>query len=427
MTRPRVVIVGAGFAGLYAARSLRSARVDVIVIDRRNHHVFQPFLYQVATAALNPSDIAAPIRRILRRQKNASVILGEATSVDLAQKRLILSDGDVPYDYLIVASGATTHYFGHPDWVPYAPGLKDIEDALEIRRKIFFAFEAAEKETDPVKQSHWLTFVVVGGGPTGVELAGALAEISRHTLAKDFRNIDPASARILLIEAADRLLGQFDQRLSLRARQSLEKLGVEVLTGTTVQTISAGSVTTATGVIESETVIWAAGVRASGLGATLQTPVDRSGRVQVSEDLSLPGYPEVFVIGDLAHLTSNGDPVPGVAPAAIQMGIHAARNLVASLDARQRSPFRYRDKGMLAAIGRASAVASLPHLKIWGFLAWITWLAVHIFYLIGFRNRLLVIIQWAWAYATYDRGARLITGDQSDQGAAAGEVRESSV
>lgn len=415
MTRPRVVIVGGGFAGLYAARSLRRAQVDVTVIDRRNHHVFQPFLYQVATAALNPSDIAAPIRRILRRQANASVILGEATGVDLAQKRLVLTDGHVAYDYLVIATGATTHHFGHSDWIPHAPGLKDIEDALEIRRKIFFAFEAAEKETDPVRQRQWLTFVVVGGGPTGVELAGALAEISRHTLAKDFRNIDPASARIVLIEAADRLLGQFDERLSIRAERSLKKLGVEVLTGLAVQSISARDVTTGKGLIEAETVIWAAGVKASGLGALLDTPLDRSGRVHVSEDLSLPGHKDVFVIGDLAYVTSKGEPVPGVAPAAIQMGSHAARNLVASIEGHPRMPFRYKDKGMLAAIGRASAVASLPHFKIWGFFAWITWLVVHIFYLIGFRSRLLVIIQWAWAYATYDRGARLITGEHPNQ------------
>lgn len=415
MSRPRVVIVGAGFAGLYAARSLKRAPVEITVVDRRNHHVFQPFLYQVATAALNPSDIAAPIRRILRRQQNASVILGEATGVDLESRRLALSDGEVRYDYLIVASGATTHHFGHSDWVSNAPGLKDIEDALKIRRKIFFAFEAAERESDPAKRKRWLTFVVVGGGPTGVELAGALAEISRHTLARDFRNIDPASARVILVEAADRLLGQFDQRLSLRAERSLRKLGVEVLTGVPVQSIGPSGVRTAQGLIHSETVIWAAGVKASALGALLQTPVDRSGRVEVAADLSLPGYPEVFVAGDLASTTSRGQPVPGVAPAAIQMGRHAARNLIASMDGRKRLPFEYKDKGMLAAIGRASAVASLPHLKMSGFIAWMTWLVVHIFYLIGFRNRLLVIIQWAWAYATYDRGARLITGDLPHQ------------
>lgn len=426
MTRPRVVIVGAGFAGLYAARALRRAPVDITIIDRRNHHLFQPFLYQVATAALNPSDIAAPIRRILRRQRNASVILGEATDVDLAQKRLILSDGNVAYDYLIVATGATTHYFGHTDWVPFAPGLKDIDDALTIRRKIFFAFEAAERESDPDRRRQWLTFVVVGGGPTGVELAGAIAEISRHTLAKDFRNIDPASARVLLIEAADRLLGQFHEGLSKRAEKSLNKLGVEVLTGQAVESISATAVTTANGTIPTETVIWAAGVTASALGGSLDTPLDRSGRVEVSTDLSLPGHPEVFVIGDLANVTNDGEAVPGVAPAAIQMGVHAARNLVASVDGRGRLDFRYKDKGMLAAIGRASAVASLPHLKIWGFLAWITWLGVHIFYLIGFRNRLLVIIQWAWAYATYDRGARLITGDQSPQEVFPGQAGEAS-
>jgi NADH:quinone reductase (non-electrogenic) len=408
--QPRVVIIGAGFGGLNAARALKGAPVRVIVIDRQNHHLFQPLLYQVATAALNPSDIASPIRRILRRQRNAEVILAEATAIDVEGRRVVLADGEVSYDHLIVATGATHSYFGHDDWEPFAPGLKSIEDALEIRRRVLYAFEAAEREPETARRRAWLTFVIVGGGPTGVELAGAVSDIARHALAKDFRHIDPTEARVILFEGSPRILAAYDERLSVAARRQLLDLGVEVHTEKTVTAIDTEGVSLGPERIEARTVLWAAGVAASPLARSLGTPLDRAGRVQIEPNLSIPGHPEVMIIGDLASLMQDGKPVPGVAPAAIQEGKHAAKNIVRSLRGQPRQPFHYRDKGSLATIGRAAAVADLNFIKLSGWVAWMAWLLVHIFFLIGFRNRFVVIFEWAWSYFTYDRGARLITG-----------------
>ncbi len=409
---PHVVIVGGGFGGLYAARALRKAAVRVSVVDRRNHHVFQPLLYQVATAALNPSDIAAPIRRILRSQRNASVMLAEAVGVDVVAKRLDLSDGAVNYDFLILAPGTVHSYFGHDDWAAPAPGLKTIEDALEIRRRVLLAYEAAEREPDPARQRLWLTFVVIGGGPTGVELAGALGEIALTVLERDFRRIDPRSARIVLVEAGARILPSFSPELAVAALKALERLGVEVLTGAPVTAIDAHSVSAGLRRIKARTVLWAAGVSPSPLGRSLGVVVDGSGRVRVLPDLTVPGAPDVFVVGDLASLEQDGRPLPGLAPVAIQEGRHAARNIVRALRGQPHRPFRYRDRGSLATIGRAAAVAERGRVKIHGFAAWILWLVVHIFWLIGFRNRFLVLVEWAWAYLRNERGARLITGER---------------
>jgi len=408
--RPRVVILGGGFGGLTAVRALRKAPVRVTVVDRSNHHLFQPLLYQVATAALNPSDIAAPIRRVLRAQKNAEVLLAEARAVDVAGKRVILADGEVPYDALIVATGATHSYFGHDDWERFAPGLKSIDDALEIRRRILSAFEAAEREPDPERRRAWMTFVIVGAGPTGVELAGTLAEVARHTLARDFRHIDPAQARVLLLEGTPRVLPVYVADLSAKARAQLERLGVEVQTGRIVSHIDAGGVEIGPERIEARTVVWAAGVAASPLARSLGVPLDRAGRVKVNPDLTIPGRDDVFVIGDLAFLEQDGRPVPGVAPAAMQQGKHVAQAVLDALHGRPRRPFLYKDKGMLATIGRLAGVAHIGKLKFSGRPAWLLWLFIHIFFLIGFRNRILVMIEWAWSYVTYDRGARLITG-----------------
>ncbi|HJZ86770.1 MAG TPA: NAD(P)/FAD-dependent oxidoreductase [Polyangia bacterium] len=408
---PQVVILGGGFGGLYAARTLRRAQVQVTVVDRRNHHLFQPLLYQVATAALNPSDIAMPIRRVLRRQKNVTVMLAEATAIDPKARRVRLLDGEIGYDALIVATGATHSYFGHDPWAALAPGLKTIEDALEMRRRILFAYEVAEREDDEARRREWLTFVVVGGGPTGVELAGALAEISRHVLERDFRRIDPRQARIVLIEAGPRILPTYTEVSSARAARQLERLGAEVLVGSAVTGIDGHGVTLGERRLPARTVLWAAGVAASPLARSLGVPLDRAGRVKVAPDLSVPGYPEVLVIGDLAALVEDGRPVPGVAPAAMQMGRHAARNAVRKLRGQPTLPFRYRDKGSLATIGRAAAVAEIGRVKLSGLIAWLAWLAIHIFFLIGFRNRFLVIAEWAWVYLRNDRGARLITGD----------------
>jgi NADH:ubiquinone reductase (H+-translocating) len=415
-TRRRVVVIGGGFGGINAARALRRAPVDLTLIDRRNHHLFQPLLYQVATAALNPSDIAYPIRSVLRRQKNARVLLADASAVDAAARRVELDGGSIDYDYLIVATGATHSYFGHAEWERLAPGLKTIEDAVDIRRRVFLAYEAAEREEDPGLRAEWLTFVVVGGGPTGVELAGALAEIALHTLKRDFRSIDPTMARVILIEGQDRVLPPYPPALSAKARAQLERLGAHVRTGATVTAIDEHGVDVKSGTdrerIPARTVLWAAGVAASPLARTLGAPLDRAGRVLVSPDLSVPGHPEVFVVGDLAAVTqSDGSPVPGVAPAAIQGGAFAARQILADLAGRPRTPFRYRDKGSLATIGRAAAVADLGRVKLSGFVAWLAWWAVHIFFLIGFRSRLLVMFGWAWSYFTFQRGARLITGE----------------
>jgi NADH:ubiquinone reductase (H+-translocating) len=411
--RPHIVIAGGGFAGLYTARGLRRADADITLVDRNNYHLFQPLLYQVATAALNPSDIAAPIRGILGRQKNLEVLLGEVTSIDTAAKTIQLLDGQVTYDYLVLATGATHSYFNHPEWERDAPGLKTIEDALEIRRRVLTAFEAAERETDPAKQSAWLTFVVIGAGPTGVELAGALSEIARQTMVRDFRHIHPESARVLLLEGKERVLPPYPPDLSAKAQQQLERLGVEVMTNARVTSVSDSEVQVGeTTVIATRTVLWAAGVQASPLARSLGVPLDRAGRVLVEPDLTIPGHKDVFVLGDLAAAAMHdGSLVPGVAPAAIQAGQHTALNLERALEGQPLRAFRYRDKGSLATIGRAAAVADFGgRKKFGGFFAWMAWLLIHIFFLIGFRNRFLVITQWAWAYLTYQRGARLITG-----------------
>jgi NADH:ubiquinone reductase (H+-translocating) len=406
-----VVIIGGGFGGLAAARALRKAPVSVTLVDRRNHHLFQPLLYQVATAALNPSDIAVPIRSIVRRQKNINVLMGEAVSIDAAARKVRLADGELSYDYLIVATGATHSYFGHDEWAPYAAGLKTIEDALEIRRRVLIAYERAERETDPDRQREWLTFVIVGGGPTGVELAGALAEISRHALARDFRAIDPTRARIILLEGGPRVLPPFPPELSESAARQLADLGVEVRNGAQATGIDAGGVTIGTERLAARTVLWAAGVSASPLARSLGVPLDRAGRVQVSPELTVPGHPEIFVIGDLASLQQDGKPLPGVAPVAMQAGRHTAKNVARAARGEPLVPFHYHDKGSLAVIGRGAGVAAFPKSTWTGSIAWWAWLLIHIFYLIGFRNRVLVLLQWAWAYLTWQRGARLITGD----------------
>jgi NADH:ubiquinone reductase (H+-translocating) len=410
---PRVVIVGGGFGGLYAARALRREPVQVTVVDRRNHHVFQPLLYQVAMAALSPGDIASPIRWILRRQKNVDVILAEAVGVDLAANRLILKDGTLDYDFLIVATGATHAYFGHDEWRKVAPGLKTLEDALEIRRRVLMAFERAERETDAARRSAELTFVVIGGGPTGVEMAGALAEISRQSLARNFRHFDPGSARILLLEGGPTILSAFPEKLRDAARRDLERLGVTVRTHSIVTSVAPGLVSVGSDTIRAQTVLWAAGVAASPLGAALGAPVDRAGHVKVLPDLTIPGASNVFVIGDLATLAGeDGRPLPGVAQVAMQMGAHAVRNIVRALEHQPLRPFHYHDLGNMATIGRASAVADFGWLQMSGWLAWMAWLFVHILNLIGFRNRLVVFVQWAWAYFSYQRAIRLITGEE---------------
>jgi len=383
------------------------------MVDRRNHHLFQPLLYQVATAALNPADIASPIRRILRRQRNANVILGEASSIDTRRKIVQLLDGEVAYDFLIVASGATHSYFGHDEWLEPAPGLKTLEDAVEIRRRVLVAYEAAEREVDAAEVANWMTFVIIGAGPTGVEMAGALAEISRRVLERDFRTIDPGNARIILIEAGPRVLPAMSPESSASARRQLERLGVEVITDSPVTAVDDRGVMHGGARLDSRTVIWAAGVAASPLGKTLGADVklDRAGRVIVNQDLSVPAADSVFVIGDLASISSDGKPVPGLSPAAMQEGRHAAKNIVHLIDGEPTMPFRYHDKGTLATIGKAAAVADIAGLHLSGLVAWLMWLFVHIFFLIGFRNRFIVIVEWAWTYIRNDRGARLITGD----------------
>jgi NADH:quinone reductase (non-electrogenic) len=407
VTRPRVVIIGAGFGGLNAAKELRRAPVDITIIDRRNFHLFQPLLYQVAAAALNPSDIAYPIRSVFRRQDNVkSILLAEVTEIDPVTRSVELDDGQlVPYDYLILATGATHSYFGHDDWEPLAPGLKTLEDALVIRRRILLAFERAELH--PEDAPRLLTFVVVGGGPTGVELAGAMIEIAVHALGAEFDVIEPSRARVVLVEGAPHVLPVYPETLSESARSQLESLGVEVRTDALVSSIDEGGVILTDGSrIDAGTVLWAAGVAASPLGTMVGGETDRTGRVAVETDLSVPGHPEVFVVGDLAR--SEG--VPGVAPAAMQMGRHAARMVMADTEQRPRTSFRYRNKGSLATIGRARAVADFGWMRFSGFVAWAAWLGVHIFYLIGFRNRFFVFVSWAWSYLTFRRGARIITG-----------------
>jgi NADH dehydrogenase len=414
-----VVIIGGGFGGLYAARSLRRAPVQVTVIDRRNFHLFQPLLYQVATGGLSPGEIASPLRSVLTRQQNTRVLLGEVEAIDVERHCVRLTDGEVPYDELIVATGATHHYFGNDQWKRFAPGLKTIEDATEIRRRILLAFETAEREPDPAARDAWLTFVVVGAGPTGVELAGALSEIANDTLKNDFRVIRPRDSRILLIEAADRVLPPYPPDLSQKACRALERLGVTIRLRTSVTAIEDGAVTVSsrdqTETIRSHTVLWAAGVAASPLGRQLAAAtgaaLDRAGRVHVEPDLSLPGHPEIVVIGDLAHCEQDGAMLPGIAPVAMAQGRYAARRVVARVSDRDIGPFRYRDKGTMAAIGRSHAVADLRFVHLSGLLAWLTWLFVHLLYLVEFENRLLVAVQWAFMYFTRNRGARLITGD----------------
>jgi NADH:ubiquinone reductase (H+-translocating) len=406
---PHVVIIGAGFGGLAAARTLRRAPARITIIDRSNHHLFQPLLYQVATAALSPADIAAPIRRIFRGQANVAVMLADATAVDVPAKRVVLADGLVEYDILIVATGATHAYFGHDDWAEHATGLKSLRDALHIRQHVLMAFEIAEREPDEARRRSLMTFVIVGGGPTGVELAGTLAEVSRQTLARDFRRINTASARVILVEAGPRVLSAYPEDLSEDARKQLEKLGVSVWTGVQVTGVDADGVSIGAERVHAHTVLWAAGVAGSPLARTLGVPLDRAGRVPVSPELTLPGRDDVYVIGDLARVEEDGALVPGVAPAAIQQGQQAARNILATLEGRPRQPFHYVDKGMLATIGRGAAVGKIGRFKFTGFVAWWLWLFVHILFLIGFRNRLIVMIQWAWSYITFDRGARLIT------------------
>ncbi|HEX2078984.1 MAG TPA: NAD(P)/FAD-dependent oxidoreductase [Longimicrobium sp.] len=410
---PHVVIVGGGFGGLWAARALRRAPVSVTLVDRRNHHVFQPLLYQVATAALSPADVTAPIRSILRRHRATEVRMAEVTGFDLPAREVLLADGHrVAYDFLIVASGATHAYFGHPEWEPLAPGLKTIEDATHIRRRFLLAFEAAEQEDDPEERRALLTFVVVGAGPTGVEMAGAFAEIARHSLVRDFRRIDPSTARVILLEGGPRVLTAYDDDLSAYARRALERIGVEVRTESVVTRIEPEAVYVGDEMIRTRNVVWAAGVTASPLGRALGVETDRVGRVMVEPDLSVPGHPEVFVVGDLAVLAGpDGKPLPGVAQVAMQGGTHAAKMIVRTLRDQPRTPFRYRDKGNMATIGRRAAVLQSAKLKMKGWFAWMAWLLIHILFLIGFRNRLTVLIQWAWSYLTWQRGARLITGE----------------
>jgi NADH dehydrogenase len=424
----RVVIVGGGFGGLYAAQALRRAPVDVTLLDRRNFHLFQPLLYQVATGGLSPGDIASPLRAVVKRQANARVLLGEAIDVDTSRHDVVLHDGRLPYDSLIVATGATHAYFGHDVWEPIAPGLKTIEDATEIRSRVLLAFESAERERDPARRGVWLTFVIVGGGPTGVELAGALAEVATETMRRDFRTIDPREARILLVEGTDRILPTYSPKLSAKAAASLARLGVEVRTHTLVTGIEPGVVTVNVGDdrqhIAAHTVMWAAGVAASPLGAMVAratgATTDRAGRVVVAPDLSIPGHPEIFVIGDLAVVTDErGTALPGVAQVAMQEGRHAAKTIVRRMRGEASEPFHYFDRGSMAVIGRGAAVAKIGPFEFNGYLAWLTWLFVHITYLIEFENRLLVLTQWAWNYLTWHRGARLITGDQAARAAGA--------
>lgn len=417
------MIVGGGFAGLYAARSLRRAPVRITLLDRRNFHLFQPLLYQVATGALSPANIASPLRRILRRQKNAQVLLAEAVDFDVIHRKVVLREGEVGYDTLIVATGVRHNYFGHDEWEQHAPGLKTIEDATQIRSRILMGFEAAERESDPQRRLAWLTFVVVGAGPTGVELAGALGEIARDTLRHDFRSIDPGQARIMLLDAADRVLPTYPPDLSARAEASLLRLGVSVQTRTNVQEIQAGKLRLKRGghieELLARTIVWAAGVQASPLGAALSkatgVALDRAGRVRVGGDLTVPGRPEVFVIGDLAHVVdAAGQPLPGVAPVAMQQGRYVADLIAKRLRGRNLPSFKYRRQGSMATIGRAAAVADFGRVRLSGYFAWLAWLFVHLIFLVEFENRLLVLTQWAWNYVTRNRAARLITGSKSD-------------
>jgi len=412
MGTPRVVIVGGGFAGLSAARGLASAPVDVLLIDRHNYHLFQPLLYQVATAGLSPGEIAWPIRSLLRRQRNARVALGEIVGVDTDARTVRVGESDVSYDYLVLATGARHGYFGHSHWEPHAPGLKTVDDATEIRRRILVAFELAEIEPDPETRRALLTFVIVGGGPTGVELAGALVELAKKALARDFRRIDPSTARVILVEAGGRVLPTFPETLSSNAATSLERLGVEVRSGAAVTDCDTDGVMIGTERIDARTVLWAAGVAASPVAQWLDLPGDAAGRVTVEGDLSVPGHPDVYVVGDAARVAWGEQLVPGIAPAAKQMGGYVARSIRARVDGRHAEPFRYRHYGNLATIGRSRAVIDFGWLRLKGWLAWWIWGSAHIYFLISMRNRALVAWQWLWSYLTFQRGARLITGDK---------------
>ncbi len=424
---PHVVIIGGGFGGLTAAQSLAKKRVRITLIDRTNHHLFQPLLYQVAMAGLSPADIASPIRSVLHGQKNLTVLLDEVKDIDLFARTLRLREDSLAYDFLILSTGARTAYFGHTDWERHAVGLKDLDDAVEIRRRVLLSFEAAEKETDQVRRQRLMTFIVIGGGPTGVELAGALRELSRYVLAQDFRKINPADTRVLLLEGSPRVLASFSPKTSASAMAQLKGLGVEVHTGKAVTSIDETGVTLGDQHIPAGTVLWAAGVAATPLTARLGVPLDRSGRVIVEPDLSLPGHPEAFAIGDTAlYLHQTGHPLPGVSPVAMQQARTAVKNILSSLgsaqrsgDKRPRQTFHYFDKGSMATIGRSAAVAEMGRLRLSGYLAWMAWLGVHIFFLIGFRNRFVVLFEWMWSYLTYQRGARLITGHRLSPGAPA--------
>jgi len=411
---PRVVVVGGGFAGLAAVKALAGAPVDVVVVDRHNHHVFQPLLYQVATAGLSPADIAAPIRWILRRQANVRVLLDDVVRVHPAERRLELSaSGALTYDYLVVATGVTHAYFGHDDWAAHAPGLKTLDDAVAIRRRVLVAFEKAERETDPARQRELLTFVVIGGGPTGVEMAGAIAEIARQALADEFDAVAPRTARVLLLEGGPAILPTYVERLRASAREALPALGVEVRESTRVTDVGDGVVRAGAETIVAGTVVWSAGVQASPIGRQLGGEVDGSGRVRVAADLSVPAHPEVFVVGDLMAITgADGAPVPGVAQAAMQSGRRAAANILARLHGRPTAPFTYRDLGNMATIGRAHAVADLGWVRLTGYLAWLAWLFLHLLFLVGFKNKVVVLVQWLVAYVTRQRGVRLITGEE---------------
>ena len=414
--RPHVVVLGGGFGGLWATRGLAGAPVRVTLIDRANHHVFQPLLYQVAAASLSGPDIAAPLRHIVRHQDNVTVLMEEVQGIDVSERSVRTGAGEYEYDWLIVATGSAHAYFGHDDWAAYAPGLKTMDDALAIRRRILSAFEIAEREPDPARRAEWLTFVIIGAGPTGVELAGTLAEIAQHTLAHEFRHANPRNAVIHLVEAGPRVLGAMPERLSAAAQRKLESMGVRVHVGSAVTDVDETGVRMSDERIAARTLLWAAGVAASPLGAKLDAELDRHGRVKVAPDLSLPGHPEVFVIGDLAHVEQGGQLVPGMASAAKQMGSHVAGNIKARLAGGSPRPFRYRDYGSLASVSRASAVVELRGVEMSGFAGWLFWLFAHILFLIGFRNRFAVMWNWAWSYLTWQRNARIIVGrDREDR------------